>query len=329
VFLALAAQSWQQSVATDLMLFKETRSLMSTSVEIQILTSSSEKASNAFNSAFREIERLEDLLSRYKSTSQIAQIARQAGIAPVTVEQDLLTVLKEAMTIARLSHGAFDITCPPLLQVWQQKTAEQVPTDQELEQARTLVDYRTIQCDTIAQTVFLPVKGMSLDLGGIAKGYAVDRAVAVLRKQGIGSGIVNAGGDLFAFGLKGHTPWTTALRHPRIKDQTIATFSIQDEAVVTSGDYERFITIKGKRYAHIIDPRTGYPVENMMSVTVFAPSTMRADALATAVFVLGPEQGLALINSLDNTEAMIIDEQGRFFRSRGISIPQVPPTSNR
>jgi thiamine biosynthesis lipoprotein len=288
------------------------RPLMGTLVEIKVFREASSlaqiRAGEVIERAFEEISRIDRLMSIYKNDSQISLINQQAGKGYVGVSPEVLQVIKKAREMADLSQGAFDITIAPLVQLWgfTQKNGHR-PPEIEIRKILPLVNYKNIMVDEENRSIKLKLSGMSLDLGGIAKGYAVDRAVAVLRDCSIYRALVNAGGDLFALG---HPPnkdyWHIGIRNPFVPGRIVGRLKIRDQAVATSGNYENFFLLEGKRYSHILDPRTGYPIQGIASVTILAKTTMEADALATIVAVLGPEKGIALLNSLPDTEGIII-----------------------
>lgn len=262
--------------------------------------------------AFEEIERIENLATSYKKTSEIGQINALAGIDSVSASQDIINLIQQAESISRLSNGAFDITILPLKRLWNFKSANPVvPGGKEISRNLSLIDYEKIV--TQENKVYLPLSEMGLDLGGIAKGYAVDRAADFLTEMGYEDFMVEAGGDLMAKAgplTKGQRRiW---VRHPRYPDRFFATIDLDAGAVATSGDYERSFKLNGKNYHHILNPKTGYPADNsVVSVTIIADNVTRADALATAVFVLGPQDGMELIEADPRLEGLIILTDGQ------------------
>ncbi len=235
------------------------------------------------------------------------------------VDKELFALIQRGVRIGELTGGAFDITYAGAGQLWDFKAdPPKLPSDAELEAALTRVGYARLTLDEAALTVELPA-GMRIGLGGIAKGYGVDRAMALFMKRGIRNAIVNAGGDLKALGRKFDKSWEIAIRHPRDRERVLAMLPVSNVCVVTSGDYERFFELEGVRYHHILDPRTGRPSTGCMSATVTAPDAAFADALATALCVLGPEKGLELIESLDRVEALIVGLDGAVQLSTGLA----------
>ncbi|MFH1245057.1 MAG: FAD:protein FMN transferase [Candidatus Omnitrophota bacterium] len=291
---------------------QESAPALGTFVEITVADrDKSDKAvKEAIGRASQEISRVEQLLSRFIPQSDISRINISAGVEPVKVSAETISVLEQAIRFSQLTGGAFDVTIYPLLEVWgitdKGKKDRQVPTDSQIKQALSKVGYKYIEINQEQNTVFLPHQGMSIDLGGIAAGYAVDRAIKILKEAGIHSALINAGGDIYALGAKGRAKWQIGLRHPRRSSEMLATLALRDRAVATSGDYQNFVEIKGRRYSHIVNPRTGYPcAEVPASVTVLANDCITVDALSTAVFVLGPEKGQDLIEQLKGTEVII------------------------
>lgn len=266
------------------------------------------------NKAFDEIRRIDSLMSGYSPESEISELNREGKIK---ASVDLREVILKAIHFSQVTEGAFDITVGPLVRLWQKAGREKkLPTAAELEKVLSLVGYRNIVIDK--DTIFLQKKNMRLDLGGIAKGYAVDKAIQVLQKNGVKNALVNAGGDMYCLGNGPHGDWRVGVQHPRKMREIIQVIEVKNRAVATSGDYRRYYMIEGERYSHIVNPKTGQTVQNTpMSVTIVAPDATSADALATGVFVLGPEEGMELINSLAQIEGMIISGDMQIRESTG------------
>ena len=316
------------SGCTQPTLIRQSRLALGTVVEIIVADRNKpDKVINAaIEKAFAEIERIEALLSRFKPQSDISRINQDGYVRATKVSPETIALLERSIEFSRLTDGAFDVTIWPLIETWgvDQGKREHLPSAEELVEAKDLVSYTYIDIIKSEQSIFLAIPGMSLDLGGIAKGYAVDRASAVLKQEGIKNGLVNAGGDIYAFGERAEEEkWKIALQHPRKSELMMASLELKDKAVATSGDYQKYIEIEGRRYSHIINPKTGYPsTDAAISVTVLAKSCLGADALATSVSVLGPKKGMDLINQLKDTEAVIIsfrDGKLDIFLSRGLS----------
>jgi len=294
------------------------RDLMGTIVEITVPVGP--EAEPATKKAYAEIERLEALLSSYRSTSDVSRISAAAGEGPVKVSAECMDVLSAALKVARLSHGAFDPTIGALAGAWGFSGEKgSLPTREQLSTLLPLVDYTAVAIDRAASTVRLEREGMVLNLGGVAKGYIVGAAIRVLKENGVKRGIVKAGGDLSVFHAPGATekPFVIGIQDPRKKGALLGEAHVVEGAVTTSGDYERFFIKDGVRYHHILDPKTGMPAMLSRSVTVVSEDPTFADALSTAVFVMGSEEGMRLIEGLDGVEAAIVDARGRLTLSSG------------
>ncbi len=312
-------------LAQDPRLFRQSRILMGTSVEITVSLVEPKTAEEAMEAAFQEVERINHLMSHYRPDSEVSQISRQAGQKEVRVSPETLEVIERALYFSRLSDGSFDITIGPVFRLWNFREGK-IPSEGVLKENLERVDYRKIKIDRARSTVFLEGPRMELDLGAIAKGYAVDRACAVLKKSGIGNFLVNAGGDLKVGGEKEKgLSWTIAIQHPRLPSEFIVKLRPKDAGVATSGDYEKSFIKDEERYHHILVPSTGMPARECQSVTILAPSAMDADALATTVFVLGPQKGFALIEKMPDVHAIIVNRRGSVLLSpnwpHGILLP--------
>jgi thiamine biosynthesis lipoprotein len=284
---------------------------MGTVIEITLIGDNEEKANKAALQAFQEIKRIEQWMSPKIESGDVFRINQSSGKEWVKVSKETLEVIKEAQEISELSDGRFDITVGPLTELWRRAREKKIPPSvEEVKEKLGLVNFKNIEMDQEGK-VFLKKKGMAIDLGGIAKGYAVDRAFDVLRSLGYKNLIVNAGGDLRVGGLKNNQPWSIGIQNPKEPQKILTRISVSDTAVATSGDYEKFFIYEGKRYHHIFNPRDGFPAKECQSVTIVAKDCTSADALATAIFVLGPEKGYALCQKLDGLECLIVDRKGR------------------
>ena len=286
--------------------FAETKFLMGTIVEITAVGNES-NCRQAVKLAFDEIRRIDRLMNVHAEGSEIYRINASAGKSAEEVGSDTLTVINQSLRFADLTDGALDITVAPLMDLWGfGSESTRIPLDDEVKEKLSLVDYKKVHVDEDRSTVELP-SGMRIDVSGIAKGYAVDRAIQILKDAGIGNAMVNAGGDIYALGSPSRKKlWRIGIRHPRDNSDLLGILELEDKAVATSGDYENFFEVDGRRYCHIIDTRTGQPVEGIMSVTIVADNTMEADALATAVFPMGADDGMKLIESLEGVDGLIM-----------------------
>jgi len=271
--------------------------------------------------ALAEIRRLEALMTTWRDDSEISRINAAAGKAPVVVGAETLAVIQKSLWMGERSEGVFDITFEAMHGVWKfdQDHDEKIPAKAAVEKARKLIDYRKIKVDSSKSSVMLEKAGMRMSLGGIAKGYAVDAAARVLEEERLPSYFVQAGGDLYVKGRKPDgAPWRVGVRDPRGRDATdyFAMLEVEDHAFSTAGDYERSFLKGDKRYHHIIDPRTGYPATASRSVTIWAKDAFTADAIDDAVFILGAEKGLALVESIEDCGAVIVDAHNKVWISR-------------
>ena len=299
-------------------LYKYHQVSMGTVVEITLIGDDGEAANQAALRAFQEIKRIETLMSPWLDSSDVTRINRAAGKEWVKVSPETMEVIKKAQEISELSEGGFDITVGPLSELWRRAREKKIPPSvEDVKGKLDLVNYKKLGIDSEGK-VLLKKKGMAMDLGGIAKGYAVDRAFELLMSLGYKNMIVNAGGDLRAGGLKNNQPWSIGIQHPRDSKKILARISVYDTAVATSGDYEKFFLDQGKRYHHIFNPKDGFPTNGYQSVTILCKDGMTADALATAVFVSGPEKGYPLCQKLEGVNCLMVDQEGKMIISSGL-----------
>jgi len=317
IFLSFNLQS--QSI------FTKNALLMGSDFEITIVVKNESNANFLLDLAINEISRIEQLISSWDKSSQTSLINLNAGIKPVKVDKELFDLIVRSLKISELSQGAFDISYASLDKVWYfDKEMLEMPSKEEIIKSVSKVGYRNIILNKENQTVFLKTKGMKIGFGAIGKGYAADMAKSILVKNEVKSGIINASGDLTAWGKKpSEKDWMVAIVNPLNKAKIFSWLPIKNKAVVTSGNYERFINFNDKSYSHIIDPRTGYPSEGILSVTIFTEKAELADALATSVFVLGQEIGMNLINQLNGIDCIIINDKNKILKSKNIEIEKI------
>ena len=284
--------------------YEETKFLMGTEINIIVVGNNRAIIRSAAQAGFRELSRIEDIMSAYKPDSELCSLNKTGE---QEVSKELLYVINKARYISELSNGTFDITCKPLIDLWHNaRKTNKVPDAQNILDALSTVGYRDISIKN--NNVKFNKVGMKIDLGALAKGYAVDMAMELIENYAIKGALIDAGGDIRAIGKREDGKlWNIGIKHPREKDKIIGLIDLKNSAVATSGDYERFFMLNGKRYSHIIDPRTGYPVDNqIVSVSVLSKDCLTCDSLATAVTVLGEKRGIELIEKLKGVEALII-----------------------
>lgn len=292
---------------------------MGTLVSITGVAPNKEIAQVSIEAGFHEIKRLEQLLSTWIQASELSQVNAAAGQRPVAVSPETLELILRSLEMAGLTEGGFNIAVGPAVEAWSVTERQRIPDQGELQALKPLVDWSTIKIDRQARTIFLPRPGMRIDVGGIGKGYAADRAVEVMRRAGAQGGVVALSGDIKTFGdLPGMNGFPVGIRHPRQEGALVATVDLKNEAISTAGDYERYFEQDGVRYHHILDPVSLEPARKCQSVTVIAAEGTVADGLDTGIFVLGPERGMALVERLPDVEAVIIDDHGNMTVSSGL-----------
>ncbi len=302
--------------------YQQTLHAMGTIFTFSVATTEADETqvAAAVDAASAEIRRVERVMSTHIADSPISKVNHSAGISPVSVPAELVSIIEEAKEISARTEGKFDISFGPIGRLWHfGEESPSIPDETDLAAARKLVDYREIATDKKNNMVFLKKKGMSIGLGAIAKGYGVDRTSAVLTARGFTDFIMYGGGDIFISGTKGGAPWRVGIQDPRDPGIYFADFDMpSNRAVVTSGDYEKFFILDGKRFHHIIDPADGFPARGVISATILADTAARADALATGVFVLGIDKGMRLIESDPTLEGILVDDKLRPHVSSGL-----------
>jgi thiamine biosynthesis lipoprotein len=319
--LAGAVASACRSAPPAPVLVEQDRIAMGSSLRIAVWTADQAEAARAIDAVYAEFDRLENALSVWRDGSDVSRLNAAAGRGPVAVGADLLDVLETAAEASRLTHGKFDITFGALAEVWKfdHDQDNRVPTREEIAARLPLVDHTAVRVDRAAGTAEILRPGVRVHLGGIGKGYAVDRSITLLRQGGFSDFLIQAGGDLYASGRRGDRPWRVGLHDPRgTEGATFATIELHDETFSTSGDYERFFIKDGVRYHHLLDPDAGEPARRCRSVSILARSALTADWASTGVFVLGPEPGMALIESLPDVEAVIVTADNDVRVSSGL-----------
>lgn len=291
---------------------------------ISVVDSDSIRAFQQIDYSVQEARKIENTISSWIPHSQTSKINKNAGISPVKVDVELFELIERAKRVSKLTNGVFDITIDPLISVWKIDSIHtSIPSSEQIQQAKKLVNYQEIQLDKKNQTVFLPKKGMSVGFGGIGKGFVGEFLKVKLIKRGVNSGMISAGGDIIVWGNHPEQElWSIGIANPSEKNTLLGYLKVKNNSVVTSGNYEKYIEIHGKRYTHIINPQTGFPVEGLKSVTVVCANAELADALATACFVMGTEKGLKLINQLKDVEALFVNQEDKIFSTSGLKLSQ-------
>ncbi len=296
---------------------------MGNQFQISLIAADAEQADAQTALAVAEISRIEKLLTTFADDSQTNRINANAGIAPVKVDAEVFALIQRAQRISGLTQGAFDLSYGSLdKRFWNFDTEmKQLPDATTAKKMVQLINYQNILLDENEQSVFLVQKGMRIGFGGIGKGYAAERAKLVLQQNGVKSGIINASGDLAAWGAQPNgQAWTVGIAAPEQANRVFAQFNISNMAVATSGNYEKFVIIAGRKYSHTINPKTGFPVSGIKSCTIIAPNAELADALTTPIMVMGKDVGLHLINQMKQIACVIIDDNDRIFTSNNINI---------
>ena len=300
--------------------FGDARPMMGTEVSVSLWSDNPDEGQQALEEVFAEAERINRLMSTYLDGSEISEINRLAAERPVVTGEELFRVIQRSLDISVLTRGAFDVTYDSVGQHYNFRERQR-PDAHTVETEKEYIDYRYVQLDRASSSVSFLKDGVRINLGGIAKGYVVERGVEILRARGIRHAIVTAGGDSRLLGDRRGRPWMVGIRDPRKEGQVAISVPLADEAISTSGDYERFFDEEGVRYHHIIRPSTGEPAGGVHSATVFGPDAVITDALSTSVFVMGVDQGLTLIATLPDYESIVIDSEGAVYYSDGLQMP--------
>ena len=294
--------------------------LMGTRVSVELWADDEARGQELVADVMREYHRIDDAMSTYKPASEISRVNDHAAEAPMVISDELFGLVERSLELSAMSGGAFDITYDSVGYLYDFR-ARQRPTDRQIEERISAVDYRHVVLDRARRTIFFEASGVRINLGGIAKGYVVERAAAMLRARGVEHALLNAGGDTRVIGDRRGQPWIVGIRHPRVADEVVTRLPLVDEAISTSGDYERYFEENGHRYHHIINPATGRPTEGILTVTVIGPDGTMTDGLDTAIFVLGVEKGLELIEAYPDYETIIVDAAGKVSYSKGLMAP--------
>jgi thiamine biosynthesis lipoprotein len=300
-------------------LYRE-EAIMGTRCVVELWATDVAKGEAAIASVFGDMRQVDEMMSTYKPTSELSRVNAEGGQHPVAVSAELFDVLMISMQYSRLSKGVFDVTYASVGYMYDYRRHVH-PDDAAIAKALPGIDYRHVQLDPVAHTVAFMRPGMRIDLGGIAKGYSVDRGIEILKRAGFDRAMVNAGGDSRVIGDRFGKPWVVGIRDPDDRDKVVLRIPLEDVAFSTSGDYERYFDEGGVRYHHILDPRTGKSPHSVRSATIIASSATRTDGLSKTVFILGPKAGIDFINGLPDADAVVIAADGKVFYSKGLTPP--------
>ena len=294
--------------------------IMGTRMTVEVWTETPAQGNQAIDAVLAEMTRLDEAMSTYKPTSEVSRVNAEAAQHPVKISKELFDLLARAVEFSRITQGAFDITYASVGFMYDFRERER-PTEQQIKAALPAVNYRHLLLDAKTQTIRFMQPGVRIDLGGIAKGYAVDRGIAILQARGISHALVSAGGDSRIIGDRFGKPWVIGIRHPDDHDKVIAKIPLTDAALSTSGDYERFFDEGGQRYHHIIDPKTGKSASKVRSATIIAPTALQTDGLSKTAFVLGPDEAMKIYNQLKDVDVILVSLDGKVLYSNGLAPP--------
>jgi thiamine biosynthesis lipoprotein len=312
VFVASARAEWINRIDDG---------IMGTRITVELWADDAAAGNKAIDAVIEEMKRIDRDMSTYKPDSEISRVNAQAANGPMKISAELFELLKTSLEYSRITDGAFDITYASVGFMYDFR-AHRKPTEEEIASALPAVNYRHVVLDEKNRTVRFTQKGVRIDLGGIGKGHAVDRGIDILKSRGIKHALVTAGGDSRIIGDRFGKPWIIGIRHPDDKSKVIAEIPLEDTAISTSGDYERYFDEGGQRYHNIIDPRTGHSASKVRSATILAPTATRTDGLSKTAFVLGAEAAMKIYNQLDDVDAILVTPEGKVLYSKGIASAQ-------
>jgi FAD:protein FMN transferase len=297
--------------------YKRTDAIMGTRIFVELWDTDEARGQAAIDAVMTEMRRIDDLMSHYKPESELSKINQHAADAPVQVDKELFDLIKLSTHYSEITQGAFDITYASVGYMYDFPEHKR-PSEDQIKAALPAVNWRNMKFDDARHTVFFEHKGMHIDLGGIGKGYAVDRGIDILQKRGIQHAVVTAGGDTRIIGDHMGRDWLVAIRHPDDPNKVVTRIPLKDAAMSTSGDYERYFDENGVRYHHIIDPKTGHSARKVRSATIIGPTATQTDGMSKTAFVLGPEKALEIINRMPEYDAVFVDPTGKVFYSNGL-----------
>lgn len=305
---------------------QRTDAIMGTRIYVEVWTDDAAKGEQGIDAVMAEMRRIDELMSHYKPESQLSRINARAAQEPVEVDPELFDLIKLSTHYSEITEGAFDITYASVGHLYDYPHHVR-PTEEQIKSALPAVNWRNMLLDPVHHTVRFEHAGMRIDLGGIGKGYAVDRGIAILQARGFQHALVTAGGDSRIIGDRMGRPWVIGIRNPDDKNKVVTRIPIVNSAMSTSGDYERYFDEGGVRYHHIIDPRTGHSASKVRSATILGPTATQTDGMSKTAFVLGPEKALEIINRMPEYDAVFVTPDGRILYSNGLAPPPAPPPS--
>jgi thiamine biosynthesis lipoprotein len=293
--------------------------------DITIVAKDSLLAEQSIDEVIAEISRIENLISDWKPTTQISEVNQNAGILPVKVDKEVFELTQRAIEFSEITNGAFDISFAAMDRIWKfDGSMTEMPSAEAIKKSVEKVGYKNIILDSVNTTIFLKLKGMKIGFGALGEGYATDKCRAMMKTKGIEAGIINGSGDMSTWGKQpNEKPWNIGITNPFDTDKIIAAIPLIEKAVTTSGSYEKFVMLEGKRYSHIINPATGMPVTGLCSVTVFGPNAETANGLSTSLMVLGKEKGLYLLQKFADYNCLMITDRGKVVQSRNFKIKKL------
>ena len=305
--------------------YTRTLKLMGCVFDITVVAANEPEGNRYIDMAAVEVTRIEKLISEWDSTTQISKVNKFAGIKPIKVDKEVFDLIVRSIKISELTDGAFDISWAGMNQIWKfDGSMKRLPTQEEVAAAVSTVGYKNIILNKEEQTVFLKLKGMRLGFGGIGKGYSADKSAALLKSMGVTAGLISASGDITAWGKQPDgKPWVVGITNPFNKEKVFSWFPFEGGSIGTSGNYENFVEFNGVRYTHIIDPRTGWPVHGISSVTLFGPNAELSTALTKAIFVMGKDVGIDIIKQIKGIEYVVVDEEGKIYKSDKIKFDPI------
>lgn len=304
---------------------KKTTLLMGSRFDITIVAKDSLTAVQNIDACIAEITRIENLISDWKSDSQVSEVSQNSGIKPIKVDREVFELTQRAIRLSEITNGGFDISFAAMDRIWKfDGSMTEMPSEENIKKSVEKVGYKNIILDSVNSTIFLKLKGMKIGFGALGEGYAADKCRDMMLAKGIKAGIINGSGDMSTWGKQPNgAPWKIGITNPFNPEKLLAAVSLEQEAVTTSGSYEKFVVLNGKRYSHIINPATGYPATGLCSVTIFGPNAEMANGLSTSIMVLGKKEGLLLLKKFPDYSSLLITDKGKVIKSENFRIKKI------